>query len=150
MLNCIKFALKHFVCCKVNRVKSSCYMAMNPVSARKRCRPCGYVPYGWQFKDEQVYIDVAKGRRLNWFGMISRPNRLHYSTTSGWIRAAFVVDTLETLSWQLSKPRVVVLDNARIHTGPKVRQRLCDWQQRGLYSFYLPAYSPHLNVSERV
>lgn len=110
----------------------------------------GYVPYGWQFKDEQVHIEVAKGQRLNCFGMISRQNQLHYTTTSGSITAAFVVDTLETLSWQLSKPTVVVLDNARIHTGAKVRQRLVDWQQRGLYIFYLPPYSPHLNLAERL
>jgi transposase len=75
---------------------------------------------------------------------------LHYATTEGSITAAFIVDQLETLSWQLSKPTVVVLDNARIHTADKVRQRLVDWQQRGLYIFYLPPYSPHLNLAERL
>ena len=110
----------------------------------------GYVPYGWQFKDESVHIEVAKGQRLNCFGLISRQNQLHYATTSGSITSAFVVDELERLSWQLSKPTVVVLDNARIHTGVKVRRRLMDWQSRGLYVFYLPPYSPHLNLAERL
>jgi transposase len=100
--------------------------------------------------DESVYIEVAKGQRLNCFGLISRQNQLHYATTEGSITAAFIVDQLETLSWQLSKPTVVVLDNARIHTANKVRQRLVDWQQRGLYIFYLPPYSPHLNLAERL
>ena len=110
----------------------------------------GYVPYGWQFKDESVYIEVAKGQRLNCFGLISRQSQLHYATTSGAITAAFVVNQLETLSWKLTKPTVVVLDNARIHTADKVRQRLQHWQQRGLYIFYLPPYSPHLNLAERL
>lgn len=110
----------------------------------------GYVPYGWQFKDESVCIEVAKGQRLNCFGLISRQNQLHYATTEGSITAAFVVNQLETLSWQLSKPTVIVLDNARIHTANHVRQRLVDWQQRGLYIFYLPPYSPHLNLAERL
>lgn len=110
----------------------------------------GYVPYGWQFKDESVCIEVAKGQRLNCFGLISRQNQLHYATTEDSITATFVVNQLETLSWQLSKPTVVVLDNARIHTADKVRQRLVDWQQRGLYIFYLPPYSPPLNLAERL
>ncbi|WP_228724426.1 IS630 family transposase [Spirosoma sp. KUDC1026] len=110
----------------------------------------GYVPYGWQFKDESVHIEVAKGQRLNCFGMISRQNQLHYATTNGSITSAFVVNQLEELSWRLSKPTVIVLDNARIHTSDKVRQRLGDWHQRGLYLFYLPPYSPHLNLAERL
>ena len=110
----------------------------------------GYVPYGWQFKDESVCIEVAKGQRLNCFGLISRQNQLHYATTEDSITATFVVNQLATLSWQLSKPTVVVLDNARIHTADKVRQRLVDWQQRGLYIFYLPPYSPPLNLAERL
>ena len=110
----------------------------------------GYVPYGWQFKDESVCIEVAKGQRLNCFGLISRQNQLHYATTEEPINAAFVINQLESLSWQLTKPTVVVLDNARIHTADKVRQRLVDWQQRGLYIFYLPPYSPHLNLAERL
>ena len=110
----------------------------------------GYVPYGWQFNDESVCIEVAKGQRLNCFGLISRQNQLHYATTEDSITATFVVNQLETLSWQLSKPTVVVLDNARIHTADKVRQRLADWQQRGLYIFYLPPYNPHLNLAERL
>lgn len=110
----------------------------------------GYVPYGWQFKDESVYIEVAKGQRLNCFGLISRQNQLHYATTSGSITSAFIINQLEELSWRLSKPTVIVLDNARIHTSDKVRQRLADWHQRGLYLFYLPPYSPHLNLAERL
>ena len=92
----------------------------------------GYVPYGWQFNDESVHIEVAKGQRLNCFSLISRQNQLHYATTGGPITAAFVVNQLETLSWKLLKPTVVVLDNARIHTATQVSQRLGDWQKRGL------------------
>jgi len=110
----------------------------------------GYVPYRWQFKDESVEIQVAKGQRLNCFALISRQNQLHYATSSSSIRAVFVVEQLEALSWKLTKPTVVVLDNARIHTPDRVRQQCRYWQQRGLYIFYLPAYSPHLNLAQRL
>ena len=108
------------------------------------------MPYGWQFKDEAVHIQVSKGQRLNCFGLISRSNQLHYATTCSSITAAFVVNQLESLSWQVVKPTVVVLDNARIHKAEKLQERLLDWQQRGLYLFYLPPYSPHLNLAERL
>lgn len=42
-----------------------------------------------------------------------------------------------------------MLDNAQVHTARKVKQLLEIWQSRGLYIFYLPPYSPHLNIIER-
>ena len=35
----------------------------------------GYVPYGWQFPDEDVYIASGRTARLNIFGMIDRKNK---------------------------------------------------------------------------
>ena len=31
----------------------------------------GYVPYGWQFDDEDVYVPANNKERLNIFGMVS-------------------------------------------------------------------------------
>ena len=110
----------------------------------------GYVPYGWQFADEQVCIESAKGAGLNCFALISRDNRLSYATSQETVTADFVVEQLDKFSLALSKPTVVVLDNARIHTATKVKRALEGWQNRGLYLFYLPPYSPHLNLAERL
>lgn len=110
----------------------------------------GYVPYGWQFEDEKVSIPSTHGQSLNCFGLLSRQNELIFSTTQQTITADFVVDKLERLSLTLSKPTVVVLDNAKVHTSRKVKERLGYWQNRGLYIFYLPPYSPHLNIIERL
>jgi transposase len=47
-------------------------------------------------------------------------------------------------------PRVVVLDNAGIHTSKEIkaeRRALCG---EGIYRYYLPAYSPELNEIESV
>ena len=43
---------------------------------------------------------------------------------------------------------VLVLDNARVHTSQLVQERRRFWQDRGLFIFYLPPYSPHLNIAE--
>lgn len=110
----------------------------------------GYVPYGWQFADENIAIEVAKGRSINCFALISRKNDMIHCTTEHNISANFIIDQLEKLSMSIKKPTVIVLDNARIHTARKVKERLKDWQNRGLYIFYLPPYSPHLNIAERL
>jgi len=110
----------------------------------------GYVPYGWQFKDETVCIQVSKGKGLNCFALISRDNRTQWGTTEENITAEFIVGQLDNFSFQLTKPTVIVLDNARVHTADKVRQQLSVWQNRGLFLFYLPPYSPHLNIVERL
>lgn len=110
----------------------------------------GYVPYGWQFIDEDVFIPVAKGGKLNLFGVISRSNKVYYQTSKQQITAHFIVEQLDRFSLVIEKPTVVVLDNAKIHTAHKVKERFKDWQSRGLYLFYLPPYCPHLNICERV
>lgn len=45
---------------------------------------------------------------------------------------------------------MVVLDNASIHTAKIIQERMPIWQERGLFIFYLPPYSPHLNIIERL
>lgn len=110
----------------------------------------GYVPYGWQFKDESVSLQVSKEKGLNCFALISRDNRIQFSTTEINITAAFMVEQLDRFSFQLTKPTVIVLDNASIHTADKIKKQLCVWQNRGLFLFYLPPYSPHLNIAERL
>jgi transposase len=108
------------------------------------------VPYGWQFQDEEVSMPTAKGKGINCFGLFTRSNKSWIATSEKTIKADFVVEQLERFSFSLEKLTVVVLDNARIHTGKEMRERLRFWQKRGLFIFYLPTYSPHLNIAETV
>ena len=41
-----------------------------------------------------------------------------------------------------------MLDNASIHTSRKIKERLTQWECKGLFIFYLPPYSPQLNIVE--
>jgi len=108
------------------------------------------VPYGWQFKDEEVVMPSERGHGVNCFGLFTRENRSWVATSEATINAAFVVEQLERFSMRIKKMSVVVLDNARIHKGKQVAERIRYWQKRGLFIFYLPTYSPHLNLAETV
>lgn len=110
----------------------------------------GFVPYGWQFEDEEVAIAVQKGGKINIFGLVSRANEFYYRTTCETINSDFVIEMMDAFSLSIDKPTVIVLDNARIHTARKVKQLFEIWQKRGLYIFFLPPYSPQLNIIERL
>ena len=106
------------------------------------------VPYGWQFRDEDVFMPVEKGGGLNLFGLIRRDNHLLYETTVEKITGQFIFEQLEMLSMKIKRLTVVILDNATVHTAGIIKKRLAVWQTRGLYIFYLPNSSPHLNIAE--
>lgn len=107
--------------------------------------PC--VPYAWQFADERVVMPSERGGSINCFALLSRDNRIHRFLTEQTITAAWISERLDALSLSLSRLTVVVLDNASVHKKA-VKERRAVWQERGLFVFFLPAYSPHLNIAE--
>ena len=42
----------------------------------------------------------------------------------------------------------IVSDPASIHTSAAIQEKLPEWQARGIEIFYLPSYSPQLNLIE--
>jgi transposase len=108
----------------------------------------GYVPYGWQFPGEEVFVNSQKGYRLNTFGLISRENECIWSATTDSINAGFILEKLDSWSFCIDQPTYVVLDNASVHRAKIIEERIQVWQRRGLYLFFLPPYSPHLNIAE--
>lgn len=114
--------------------------------SRVSLQPC--VPYAWQFRDEAVFMPSTQGRGLNCFALLSRANECRFETSTKNMNGAFIVEQLEKLSFELKRLTVVVLDNAPAHVAKRVQERREFWQQRGLFLFYLPSYSPHLNITE--
>ena len=93
-------------------------------------------------------MPAAKGAGLNCFALLSRACDLLFDVTRQRITGQFIVEQLERLSFSIKRMTVVVLDNARVHTSRQVQERRAFWQRRGLFIFYLPPYSPHLNLAE--
>ena len=110
----------------------------------------GYVPYGWQFKDENISIKSANGQRINCFGMITRDNEFKYATTNETINSNFILEQIDKLSRLIKKHTVIVLDNAKVHQSKTIKAMQAIWAKRQLFIFYLPPYSPHLNIIERL
>lgn len=110
----------------------------------------GYVPYGWQFRDENISIQSANGKQINCFGMISRDNDFVYETTYETINTNFIIEQLNRFSYRIKKHTIIVLDNASVHQSKAMLAMQKTWAKRRLFVFYLPPYSPHLNIIERL
>lgn len=108
----------------------------------------GYVPFGWHLKDEEVFVPSGSKHRLNIFGMISPACLYDGFETEDTIDGKVLADFLDEFSKKITKPTVVVLDNASIHRKGEVARMADEWMERGLFLFFLPPYSPHLNIAE--
>jgi transposase len=60
----------------------------------------------------------------------------------------FVIQCIDDFVSRCKKPTVIVLDNATFHTSEKFREKRKAWERQDLFVFYLPKYSPHLNLIE--
>jgi transposase len=110
----------------------------NPVIAR-----------AWQFRGEEIRILPENGKRVSVFGLLNFNSEGRFWTSAETIKSEFVIECLEEwLRDKHEKPRVLVLDNARIHRSKKMQANLSEWEEKGFYIFNLPPYSPHLNIIE--
>ncbi len=110
----------------------------NPVIAR-----------AWQFAGEEIRLLPEKGKRLSVFGLLNRKCEGKFWTSEKTIKTEFVNDCLEEwIKAKSAKPRVLVLDNAKIDRSRIVQSKLAQWEEKSFYIFNLPPYSPHLNIIE--
>jgi transposase len=105
--------------------------------------------YAWQYKGEQIQIFPQKSKRLNVFGVMSQGKNLTTFLKEGSIKASFVVSCIEQWMKTLHKPTVLVLDNAPVHQA-ELQAKIEQWQEKDLFIFFLPKYSPHLNKIEHL
>jgi transposase len=111
------------------------------------------VPYAWQKRGQRLSIGCKRDkRRLNVLGVLGLNGRLfaYYNTKP--IDSAFVEASLADFFTQSpsAKPVVVILDNAPIHHSKSFKERFGKYEQQDCYVFYLPRYSPHLNLIEHL
>ena len=106
------------------------------------------VPYGWQPVGETVGIPSKHSRRLNVWGVMNRHNQLHSYVSLQTITSDVIIACIDSFFPEVSKRTVIVVDKAPIHTSNIMLDQLSEWKQRQIEIFYLPSYSPELNLIE--
>jgi putative transposase len=120
---------------------------------------CGFSPtlpvgYSWTLPGQRKLIryEAPQGRRVNAMAAyrpFGRSPRLEVFTAERTWDSYDLLGFLKALPWS-KVPRVVVLDNASIHTSKVIRQARHGLAALGIYLYFLPPYSPELNHVEPV
>ena len=120
---------------------------------------CGFSPtlptaYTWHLPGQRKRIkhESPQGRRVNAMAAYrpyGGPPRLEVFTAERTWDSYDFLAFVRALPWSKS-PRVVVLDNASLHTSGVVKQARRSLAASGTYLYYLPTYSPELNEVEPV
>ena len=83
------------------------------------------------------------------FGLLDiQTNRLTTYLTEGQVNSAQVIAWLNDFSATLTKPTVVVMDNAPWHRSEAFMDCIPKWEDSNLIIYHLPTYCPHLNPIE--
>jgi len=107
-----------------------------------------YIPYAWQEQDETLSIESVQSKRLNVLGFMNKRNELEAYTFKCCVDSEVVIGCFNDFSDTIKEPTVVVMDNASIHTSVAFQEEIPKWEKKGLSIFYLPEYSPELNLIE--
>ena len=120
---------------------------------------CGFAPslptgYSWCLPGQRRWVphEYPSGRRVNALAAyepFAPAPRLDARPFERTLTAADLLGYLRSLP-AAAVPRVVVLDNAGLHTSKAVRAERPGLARRGVYLYYLPPYSPELNRIEAV
>jgi transposase len=110
--------------------------------------PC--VPYGWQEMAKPMSIPTQRGQRFNVFGLMSTKGDLHTYSPTKKMDSRFVINAIDDfVANKNTKGRaVIVLDNSSLHHSDEFKAKIPFWEEQEVYIFYLPPYSPHLNLIE--
>jgi transposase len=106
------------------------------------------IPYAWSPIKETMVIKSFHAKRFNVLGFINKQGNLKSYLKEKSIKSDTVIEVFDDFSKQLTKPTVVVLDNASFHKSAKFKENIAKWANRGITLLYLPPYSPELNIIE--
>lgn len=106
------------------------------------------VPYAWQTKLNQVLLPAAKGKFLNVVGFMNRKNHLFFEVNETTFNSDKIIAFIDRFCTQITKKTVLILDNSPIHKSKIFMAKIEEWQELDLLIYFLPTYSPELNLIE--
>ena len=106
------------------------------------------VPYAWQKKDNPILLPTAKEKFLNVIGLMTRRNNLFFEMLETTFNMDKVISFMDSFVAQTNKKTVVILDNSPIHKSKKIMDKIEEWKEKDVLIFFLPPYSPELNLIE--
>jgi transposase len=64
------------------------------------------------------------------------------------INSHVILSVFNDFSKKITKKTYIVLDNASIHSAKIIKNTIIEWEEMGLFLYFIPPYSPKLNMIE--
>ena len=106
------------------------------------------IPYGWQPVNQPIRMVTKKSARLNTFGLMTKKNELEAYTFWGSATGDLIIAFIDDFAKKMRQRTVIILDNATVHHTDEFQDKIQEWKELDIDIFYLPRYSPHLNIIE--
>ena len=79
---------------------------------------------------------------------MNRKNKLFFDVLETTFNTDKFICFMDTFVAQTIKKTIVILDNSPIHRSKKFMAKIQQWREQDVYIFFLPSYSPELNLIE--
>lgn len=108
------------------------------------------IPYRWQEKGKTAMINSERSKTINTLGFLNPDCQLTAYTVNGTVNTNVVIECFEAYFEQTKKdkPLIIIADNAPTHKSKAFMEKLDLWAKNDCYLFFLPPYSPELNIIE--
>lgn len=110
------------------------------------------VPYTWGPKNFQERRQSKPSKTHTLLGFMSKSKGLKSYRFNASADSEVFISCVEEFIVSMSKEKrtIVILDNASIHKSKVVVEKMAEWKEQGLEFYFLPPYSPELNLIERL
>ncbi|QZE15998.1 IS630 family transposase [Halosquirtibacter laminarini] len=95
-----------------------------------------------------MLLPSSRSKALNVIGAMNRKNEIFYEVHETTINSDILISFIDKLCNQITKKTILVLDNAPIHRSKKFKAKIEEWNALDLYIYFIPPYSPELNIIE--
>lgn len=102
----------------------------------------------WSKAGETHAVEAKRSKRLNVIGAMLSSGGLVLAKLWHSVNGLWFFGFLMALAERVTKPTVVILDNASIHTAKALKPYWELLEEKGLRFHFLPPYSPELNRIE--
>lgn len=106
------------------------------------------IPYAWQHKDNPIEIPSVRSKRLNVLGFLNMRNNFTAYVFESSVTTDVVAACFDDFSDMIKRRSIVIIDNAPTHCSDAFLEKELEWQEKGLFIYKLPSYSPELNKIE--
>ena len=105
-------------------------------------------PYAWQDKADRHAVKSRRSQPFNVLGLMNIYGELDSYIFTGGTTSEVVIACIDSFSQSCTESTTIVMDQASIHTSNSIENKLLEWETKGIHIFWLPTYSPQLNLIE--